>query len=177
MPNPIDARLRVMHVDDAIRTRRTIKELRDEPVAAATVRELLELAVQAPNHHLTEPWRFWVLGPATIERLVEATGDRKLRRSHTAIVVGMSVSDDPHVAHEDEAACAAAIQTLMLAATARGLASYWRTPGVFGLPAFAATIGAPPETRFVGLVHLGEPSQEAPDAPFRSADPVTTWLD
>ena len=56
-----------MHVDHAIRTRRTIKDLRDEPVAAATVRELLELAVQAPNHHLTEPWRFWVLGPATIE--------------------------------------------------------------------------------------------------------------
>ena len=166
-----------MHVDDAIRTRRTIKDLRDAPVDAGTVRELLELAVQAPNHHLTQPWRFWVIGPVTIERLVEATGDRKLRRSRTAIVVGMPVDDDPHVAQEDEAACAAAIQTLMLAATARGLASYWRTPGVFGLPAFAATLGAPPETRFVGLVHLGEPSQDAPEAPYRDADDVTSWLD
>ena len=165
-----------MHVDHAIRTRRTIKDLRDEPVDAATVRELLELAVQAPNHHLTEPWRFWVLGPATIERLVEATGDRKLRRSRTAVVVGMVVNADAQIAKEDEAACAAAIQTLMLAATARGLASYWRTPGVFALPAFAATIGAPPETRFVGLVHLGEPSHDAPEAPYRSADRVTTWL-
>ena len=165
-----------MDIDDAIRTRRTIKELRAEPVPADTVRELLELAVHAPNHHLTEPWRFWVIGPETIERLVMATGDVKLRRSQTAIAVGMVPDSDPVVAAEDEAACSAAIQTLMLAATGRGLASYWRTPGVARLPAFGNVLGADPTTRFLGLVHLGVADVEHPEAPARDAIAVTTWL-
>ena len=76
-----------MQVDDAIRERRTLKAFTDETVDEATVRELLALAVHAPNHHRTEPWRFTVLGPETIERLAEATGDPKLRRSRTAVVV------------------------------------------------------------------------------------------
>src|SRR5262249_59273271 len=99
-----------------------------EPVAPGVIDELLDLAVYAPNHHTTEPWRFTVIGPATIARLVEATGDGKLTRSQTAIVVTQAVDADPEVAHEDYAACACAIQTLMLAARARELASYWRTP-------------------------------------------------
>ena len=57
-----------MDVDEAIRSRRTLKDYRDEPVPPETVRELLELAVLAPNHHLTEPWRFRVIGKETFER-------------------------------------------------------------------------------------------------------------
>src|SRR5215472_2913777 len=74
-------RPRSMHVDDAIRSRRTLKEFEDREVPPEVVRELLELAVLAPNHHLTLPWRFWVLGPDTLEQLIRATGDVKLRRS------------------------------------------------------------------------------------------------
>jgi len=58
-----------MHVDEAIRSRRTLKEFTDEPVAPELVRELLELAVLAPNHHGTEPWRFWVVGRDTLNAL------------------------------------------------------------------------------------------------------------
>ncbi len=53
-----------MDVEDAIRTRRTIKAFAPEPVDPATLHALFELARWAPNHHLTEPWRFRVLGPA-----------------------------------------------------------------------------------------------------------------
>ena len=52
-----------MDVETAIRTRRTHKAYRPEPVARETLDELLELARWAPNHHLTNPWRFRVLGP------------------------------------------------------------------------------------------------------------------
>ena len=88
----------------------------------------------------------------------------------------MVVNDDERVAHEDEAACSAAIQNIMLGAYARGYASYWRTPGVFHLEAFATVIGADRATRFIGLIHLGTPRTAFPPAPSRSADPFTTWL-
>ena len=58
--------LRAMDVEEAIRTRRTHKVYEQEPVDRATVEELLELARWAPNHHLTEPWRFRVLGPGDV---------------------------------------------------------------------------------------------------------------
>jgi nitroreductase len=165
-----------MHVDDAIRSRRTLKEFEDREVPAGVVRELLELAVLAPNHHLTLPWRFWVLGPETLEQLIRATGDVKLRRSRTAIAAGIVWSEDGKEAQEDYAATACALQNVMLAARARGLASYWRTPGVFAKPAFGQILGVPENVRLVGLVHLGWPAVDFPEAPPRSAEGVTQWL-
>jgi nitroreductase len=165
-----------MDVDEAIRSRRTLKAFADEPVDPALVRELLELAVLAPNHHETEPWRFWVVGRGTLQALTDATGDRKLLRSHTAIVVGVEVDDDPAVAEEDYAATACAIQNLMLGARARGLASFWRTPGVLSRPAVAGILGAPPNVRLIGLVHVGRPGEPFPPQPQRSADAHTRWL-
>jgi nitroreductase len=52
-----------MDVETAVRTRRTHKAYRPEPVDAETLDALLDLARWAPNHHLTNPWRFRVLGP------------------------------------------------------------------------------------------------------------------
>ena len=78
-----------MDVDVAIRTRRTHKRFEREPVGRATIEELLELARWAPNHHLTQPWRFRVIGPETFERLVAAGKPderKKLGRAPTRIV-------------------------------------------------------------------------------------------
>src|SRR5262249_50726224 len=132
-----------MDVDEAIRARRTLKEFEDREVPPEVVRDLLDLAVLAPNHHLTLPWRFWVLGPETLERLIRVTGDVKLRRSRTAVAAGIVWSEDDKEAQEDYAATACALQNIMLAARARGLASYWRTPGVFAKPAFGQVLGVP----------------------------------
>jgi nitroreductase len=163
-------------VDEAIRTRRTLKAFTPDPVDEAVVRELLELAVLAPNHHETEPWRFWVVGRETIARLSEETGDTKLLRSATAVVVGVKVSHDEGEAEEDYAAVSCAIQNLMLGARARGLASFWRTPGVMDKKAFRKTLGVPAGVRLIGVVHLGLPAEAFPDAPARSARELTTWL-
>jgi nitroreductase len=165
-----------MDVDEAIRSRRTVKQFEPRPVPDETVRELLDLAVLAPNHHLTLPWRFWVLGPETLERLVEATGDRKLLRSQTAVVAGVVWSEDEREAMEDYASMACALENAMLAARARGLASYWRTPGVFATPAFSRVVGVPADVRLVGLLHLGWPAAAFPEAPPRTAEPFTAWL-
>jgi nitroreductase len=166
-----------VHVDEAIRSRRTLKDYSDEPVEPGVVAELLDLAALAPNHHLTEPWRFWVVGRATLEALIEATGDRKLRRSATAIVVGVVRDDDPQVAEEDYAATACAIQNLMLAARARGLASFWRTPAVLPRPEATRLLDVPDGVRLIGIVHLGRPEGEfPPPSSERAAAAHTHWL-
>ena len=61
-------------LSELVRTRRTTKVFGPEPLDRATIAELLELARWAPNHHLTNPWRFSVLGPGALARLKEAAG-------------------------------------------------------------------------------------------------------
>ena len=89
--------LSAMDVETAIRTRRTHKAYRPEPVDRATLDELFELARWAPNHHLTNPWRFRVVGPQALERLKEAAGPEaaaKLDRAPTLVVCSCALGGD-----------------------------------------------------------------------------------
>ena len=120
-----------MDVEEAIRTRRTHKVYGSEPVSRETLDELFELARWAPNHNLTNPWRFRVVGPESLGRLKEAAGEEaKLDRAPTLVVVSVTESGDPVQDEEDHAAASVAAYIVLLAAHARGLAGYWRTPAV-----------------------------------------------
>jgi len=169
-----------MDVETAIRTRRTHKAFRPEPVPAELLAEVLDLARWAPNHNLTNPWRFRVMGPQALERLKQAAGPEaaaKLDRAPTLVVCSCSLSGDPVQDEEDLHATACAAYIVLLAAHARGLAGYWRTPDVLRTDEGRAAVGLSPEERFVSLIHLGRGVQEraAPDrAPL--ADTVT-YLD
>jgi len=143
--------------------RRTHKAFGPEPVPRETVLELLELATLAPNHHLTQPWRFRVLGPETLARLKEAAGASeaaKLDRAPTLVLVSAALSGDLLQDEEDVCATAAAIMLVLLGATERGLASYWRTPGVLRTARGREALGVPHGERVLGLVHLGPPARE-----------------
>src|SRR5438477_10884501 len=102
----------VMDLEAAIRTRRTHKAYGPEPVDRATLLELFELARWAPNHHLTSPWRFRVLGERSRARLAEAVertkpgSARKLDRAPTLIVASAALSGDEHERREDLPAAA-----------------------------------------------------------------------
>jgi nitroreductase len=157
-------------VETAIRTRRTHKAYGAEPVPRELVEELLELARWAPNHHLTEPWRFRVLGPQTLERLVAAGAPAegaKLRRAPTLVVASAAQTGDEHQDREDVLATAVAVYVVLLAAHARGLASYWRTPALLESPEGRDAVGLPADERFVALVHLGRPVTSPPAKPRR----------
>src|ERR671935_2565557 len=98
-----------LEVEEAIRTRRTHKAYRPEPVDRATLDELLELARWAPNHNLTNPWRFRVLGPRALARLKEAAGPEgaaKLDRAPTLIAASVIQRGDPIQDEEDLCATA-----------------------------------------------------------------------
>ncbi len=152
-----------MELEQAIRTRRTHKAYGVEPVAPGLLDELLDLARWAPNHHLTNPWRFRVLGPGALARLKEAAGPEaaaKLDRAPTLVAVSVRRSEDPLEAAEDRDAAAVAAYIVLLAAHGRGLAGYWRTPGVLRTDAGRAALGIPRDEDVVALLHLGSARQE-----------------
>ncbi len=170
-----------MELEQAIRTRRTHKAYAPEPVERRTLDELFELARWAPNHKLTNPWRFRVLGPQALERLKAAGEDpiaaAKLNRAPTLVAVTATQSGDPLTDEEDVLATGAAAYVVLLAAHGRGLAGYWRTPGVLRTAAGRTALGVPDDERVLGLLHLGHPRQQ-PRVPERApvAD-VAIYLD
>jgi nitroreductase len=160
---------------ELVRSRRTHKSFGPEAVPHDTLDELLELARWAPNHHRTNPWRFRALGPVTLERLKDAAGPSeapKLERAPTLVLASCVLSGDLQQDEEDVCATACAIYTVLLAAQARGLAGYWRTPRVLRTKAGREAVGLPDGERFLGLIHLGTP-RGAPPAPERA--PLETY--
>jgi nitroreductase len=152
-----------MELEAAIRTRRTHKAFGPEPVPREVLNELLELARWAPNHHLTNPWRFRVVGPRALARLKEAAGPEaaaKLDRAPTLVAASVVRAEDPVQDQEDLCATACAVYAVLLAAHGRGLAGYWRTPEVLRTAEGLDALGIPPAERFLALIHLGPPRQD-----------------
>jgi nitroreductase len=154
-----------MDLETAIATRRTHKQYGPDPIDRETIVELLDLARWAPNHHLTQPWRFRVLGPDALARLKEAAGEKeaaKLGRAPTLVLATAALSEDPIEAEEDLLATGCAVYVVLLAAHARGLASYWRTPGILRTREGRAALEVADDEHVVGLIHLGTPVSDPP---------------
>ena len=181
---------------EALRTRRSIGKLGGD-VPDEVVRRLIEAALWAPNHRLTEPWRFTVLRGRARERIGAAwaavladetklSGDAraallereaaKLLRAPVSIVVSVRTDADPVVASEDFAAAAAAVQNMLLAAWANGLGAIWRTGEMAYRKEMNAALGLAESDRIVAIVYLGRPAMDPPPARPRQLEPVVRWL-
>ena len=170
-----------MDLEQAIRTRRTHKACGPEPLDRETLDELFELARWAPNHQLTNPWRFRVIGPHALQRLKRASDDpvaaAKLDRAPTLVLVTATQSGDPVVDVEDMLATGVAAYVVLLAAHGRGLAGYWRTPEILRTAQGRDALGVPDHERVVGLLQLGHPRQQ-PRVPERApVENVVEYLD
>jgi nitroreductase len=184
-----------VQVGEAIRTRRSIKKFTDREVARDEVERLLEAAVLAPNFRLSQPWRFYVLGPDSRRAYGAALGERKARRMEDAeagrmvrdkvageheklpcmIVIAMTQDEKPEAREEDYAAVMMAVQTLSLQALELGLGVHIKTGAVMNDPAARAAAGVADGERIVAVLNVGEP-QEVPAPKERtSAADITTW--
>lgn len=170
-----------MDTETAIRSRRTHKAFGPEPVARETLEELFTLATFAPNHYVTNPWRFRVVGPgvlAALKLVVGPEGAAKLDRAPTLVVVSSVVAEESVQNEEDRDAAAAAAYIVLLAAHARGLAGYWRTPAFLRGAEGQRAVGIEPGTEQVlGLLHLGRPRQEPPVPERAPVSSIVTFLD
>jgi len=171
-----------------LRARRTIHDFESAEVPRARVTEAIEAACWAPNHHRTEPWRFYLLSRALGARvadlnaeLVRATkGDeaaeakrRRWREMPGWLVLTCARSEDPAREREDYAACCCAAQNLALALWAHGIGTKWGTGKVTRDPRFLALLGADPAQEFVvGLFWYGFPAS----VPRQVRRPVTDVL-
>lgn len=167
-------------VSDAIHTRRTHKLFGREPVPAETLEQLFELCRWAPNHRLTQPWRFRVVGPRALALLKAAAGEPatggKLDRAPTLVVASVVQGEDPVAAQEDAHAASCAVYIILLAAHASGLAGYWRTPDVLRTEAGRAAVSLEPDEMVLGLIHLGSPVREPEPPERRSVGSFATTL-
>lgn len=185
-----------MDVYDAIPTRRSIKQFTDRPVSREEIERLLEAVVQAPNHRMTQPWRFYVLGPHARRAYGEALGARKAKRVEdpeaaravaakvadgeaalpAMIAVSMTLDEDPEIREEDYAATMMGVQNLLLAAHAAGLGTHLKTGAVMDDSQARAAVGVSDGERIVATIRLGEPAAVPPAKARRPAAEVTTWL-
>ena len=168
-----------VELQQAIRRRRTHKQYGSQPVDEAMVRELVDLARYAPNHHLTQPWRFRLLGPETRAALEAAAGEKeaiKLRRAPTLVLATAVLTGDPHTDREDLLATGCAVFIVLLGATGRGLASYWRTPAAVESEDARAVLGLDVNESVVALIHLGPKVTEPPEKERAPLDEVLATL-
>jgi nitroreductase len=148
-----------------------------------TLDELFELARWAPNHHLTNPWRFRVIGPEALARLKVACdaakpgSARKLDRARTLIAVTARQTGDAAQDREDMLATGVASYIVLLAAHARGLAGYWRTLDVLAEPAGRAALGIPDDEVPIALLHLGDPAHAPADTDRAPVEEIVSYLD
>lgn len=156
-----------------LRARRSIDLFEPEPVGTAALLEAIDLARWAPNHRLTEPWRFYLIGPATKDAIGElaaavdtaAKGERagaarreRLRSIPAFFVLTARRSADPLLDREDYAACCCAAQNLMLYLWQCGIGVKWTTGAVTRDARFYEVVGIDAAAEaVVGLFWYGIP--------------------
>lgn len=184
-----------MHVSDAISSRRSIKRFTGRSVTREEIETLLAAAVAAPNHRLTQPWRFYVLGPDARQAYGLALGARKARKiedpdaaramrdtvaaEHRALpamlIVAVADNENPEIREEDYAAAMMGIQNVSLTAVELGLGTHVKTGAVMSDPAARAAAGVKDNERIVAVVNVGEPADVPPAKPRQPATAFTTW--
>ena len=175
-----------MDVDTAIRERRTIGVFSDRAVPSKEIAELIEAARWAPNHKHTEPWRFHVVvGEARVQladAVVDGGGEfakdprgKLLRSPQFIAVTQQAVLNDPVRDQEDYAAVCCAVQNMMLAATARGLATKWSTGALAENSAAKRWLGIGEQDRIVAFLYVGYAPEAMREMPAERRPAEVVW--
>lgn len=189
-----------MDITEAIRGRRSLGRVKDTPVEREKIETMLESAVWAPNHHRTEPWKFFVLsgeGRKPLSRALRevargrvddpesAEGKKRIEKiskkpfaAPTVIVVALSPSDNPKAIYiEDVCAVAAATQNMLLTAHSLGLGAIWRSGPIYNTPQVKEHFGLLEDEEILGLVFVGEPDMTKNNVKRIPFDEKTSWID
>lgn len=188
-----------MSVFETIKKRRSIGKMTQERPSRQQIKQLLEAATHAPNHHKVEPWKFIVLAGKAREELGlimaeslashldETASDKaqarlnkertKLLRSPVVIAVVAQLPRLPNVLEiENIEAVAAAVQNMLLAAEEMGLACMWRTGDAAYDPRVKQWLGLTPAEHIVAFVYVGFPAIPALERVPTPFEEKTTWL-
>ncbi len=182
-----------LSVYHAIYGRRSAWKFSGQPVDRMAIERMLDAAVWAPNHRLTEPWRFFVLDQGSAARAaaaelagqfqMERTGDQ--RRAETArqkvlappvvIYVYAVPGPDEATTKENYASVCIAAHNIALAGAAEGLAVTWETGGATRHPGLKALLGAEDSWEMATMLLIGHPG-EHPASRRSPASGFTRWF-
>ncbi len=177
---------------ELIKSRRTIHDFMPGQVPdIAVIKQAITTACWAPNHHLTEPWRFYLLGHETVnsicelnkETLIETKGietaERKYKRWMDIpgwLLVTCQKSNDELLFQEDYAASCCVIQNLMLCLWDEGIGTKWSTGPVTREDQFYDLVWVNKDLeKVVGLIWYGYPA-EVPQTGRKPLQQVLTEL-
>jgi nitroreductase len=168
-------------------------------VSRQVIEQLLDCAVLAPNHKLTQPWRFTVLTGGARDRYAELRGRHRLKRfdnpttpealaaadkirretqeTPAFVAVMSAVNPDDITREEDYAACMMAAANLILAAESLGLGTYLKTGGIMNDPDVVELIGVPDGFRIVAIISLGYPLEVGSPRRRKPAAQLTSWVE
>ena len=182
-----------METYEAIMTRRSVPKSGEPAPDRVALQRMLDAGVRAPNHHLTQPWRFVVLSGPALKQLggvwanaVERQGkdgdsvrDKPLRAPTIITVVGRPHRDHPRVVEiEEYHAIGAAIQNILLAAHDMGFGAMIRTGPAAELPEVLEYLGLEQSEYVAGFIYVGVPPPGDSDRPMsrrRPASEITEW--
>jgi nitroreductase len=183
----------------AIHQRTSVRRFRSEPVLRESIQQLLECAVRAPYHKLTQPWRFSILTGAARDRFAELRAGHRLKRfddpsapealaaadklrretrdTPVFVVVLSAVNPDEVTREEDYAASMMAVANLMVAAESLGLGTHLKTGGIMRDPGILELARVPQGFRVVGIVSLGYPAEAESPRRRKPAAELTEWVE
>jgi nitroreductase len=185
-----------MDVREAILTRKTVQKFSTEPIPDGCIDRALECAVRAPNHKLTNPWRFTLVGPEAREKLtslgIEIKAEKaakqgreltdeyvqkrreKLGNPPGLVVVSQVLDDDAFRRKEDYASVACAIQNLSLSLWSEGVGSKWSSGSLTRHPeAYAILDINADDEEISGFIWVGHSSRELIETPRDPVEEVT----
>ena len=161
-----------MELLEAIRTRRSIRKYKPDPIPEDQVREILNAGRWAPSSRMNvQPWKFIVLTDEKLRK--EMAGVLSKGRFIMKSSLGIAITVDPKVAIHPLQDAAAATQNMLLAAHALGLGGCWIAPANESEEKSAKEIiGAPEEVRLTAVISLGYPV-ETPQIGRKELDEIT----
>ncbi|SFD93675.1 Nitroreductase [Bacillus sp. OV194] len=188
-----------MDIFEAIKTRRSIGSVKDDPVPDHLIEKILEAGTYAPNHHRTNPWRFFVISEAGRNKLGELLAEitksamneplseedqqklervkKKPLRAPVIIAVGVEPGDHQKVIHKEEtAAVSASIQNMLLAAHALGLGAVWRTGTICYDDRVRSYFRLSDKGEMAGFIYLGYPNKAPAAIKKQPYQEITEWL-
>lgn len=181
-----------MDLKDALYNRRAVRAYTSEPVDDATIRMLVDAAIQAPSAVDEQPWSFTVVRDrALLARISNAAKAHMLATTPVGLlshhfkeilgnpgfnifygapllIVISSRAEGPWATID----CSLAAQNLMLAARGTGLGSCWIgfAQGYLATPEGKAAIDLPPASLPVAPIIVGRPVAFPAPVPRRPAE-------
>lgn len=190
--------IRQMSVLDAIVNRRSIPQFESKPVPREIIQRLLDVAVWVPNHRLTEPWQFHVLGETTKRRFAELRRESRAAAmpnpkapevqpalqkvvedtvaTPVIIIVTAWGHDDPETQEENYWSAFGAAYAFMLGAWSVGIGTYFRSGPLRDMPALRDLLRLSQHQRVIGVLYVGYPAL-VPQKRRTPAAEKTVWHD